>query len=333
MILACSVGQRKPWVGKEKLWGAQPISEKNCNTDPIDSSINSKLISKNIMKPVEFVPPLISVSWLAEHLDHPDLIVLDATIKKAASDEVDKNSDLKIKTARFFDIKKAFSDTETDIPNMLPSPEAFSEACRELGISSHHKIVVYDRLGIYSSPRVWWMFKTMGHQEVAVLDGGLLTWQKENFPTESTGSFKNTTDWQRGNFVATFNPSLITSAENVLSSINDENILILDARSPGRFAATEPEPRADLKGGHIPNSMNLHYKALLHNDKMLPVEELKEVLSNFNIENKKLIFTCGSGITACIILLAADLAGYKNVSVYDGSWSEWGQLDGVPIES
>ncbi len=282
------------------------------------------------MKELEINTPLVTTSWLQNYINHPDLIILDATIKKVASKGGEDISNLKIKNARFFDIKKTFSDKSTDIPNMLPSAKDFEEACRNLGINSNHKIVVYDKLGIYSSPRVWWMFKTMGYKQVAVLDGGFPAWQQADLPCE-TATDEN--KYPRGNFNAAYQPKLVVNSEKVLNSINNNNILILDARSPGRFEAQEPEPRDDLKGGHIPNSMNLHYARVQHGGKMLSTNELKEILADFNIENKKLIFTCGSGITACIIMLAAELAGYNNVSVYDGSWSEWGQLNGVPITS
>ncbi len=282
------------------------------------------------MKELEINTPLVTTSWLQDHINHPDLIILDATIKKVASKDGEDISDLKIKNARFFDIKKTFSDKSTDIPNMLPSAKDFEKACRNLGINSSHKIVVYDKLGIYSSPRVWWMFKTMGYEQIAVLDGGLPAWQQADLPCEAA---TNENNYPQGNFKAAYQPKLVVNSEKVLNSINNNNILILDARSPGRFTAQEPEPRDDLKGGHIPNSMNLHYAQVQHDGKMLPTNELKEILADFNIDNKKLIFTCGSGITACIIMLAAELAGYNNVSVYDGSWSEWGQLNGVPITS
>ncbi|EZH72373.1 hypothetical protein ATO12_23260 [Aquimarina atlantica] len=274
--------------------------------------------------------PIVSVNWLSKHLDHPDLVILDATIKKVTAPDESTNSNLKIKGARFFDIKNVFSDITTDIPNMLPTAEAFSEACKSLGISSHHTIVVYDTLGIYSSPRVRWMFIAMGHQNVAVLDGGFPAWQKAEQPCEIDDAKPQ--EYNRGDFKASYIPKLVTNAKTVLIEMNAENTLILDARSPGRFTASEPEPRKSLKGGHIPNSMNLHYTKVLDDGKMRPTAELQEILQHFNIEDKKLIFTCGSGITACIIMLAAELAGYHDVSVYDGSWSEWGQLDDVPIQ-
>lgn len=282
------------------------------------------------MNTLQITQPIVSIDWLSKYLDHPDLVILDATIKKVTSQDKPKNSNLKIKGARFFDIKNVFSDTTTDIPNMLPSPEAFSEACKALGISSHHTIVIYDTLGIYSSPRVRWMFKTMGHQNVAILDGGFPVWQKAEQPCETEDTSPQ--EYNRGNFEAKYIPQLVTNAKTVHIEMNSQSSLILDARSAGRFTASEPEPRESLKGGHIPNSMNLHYTKVLDDGKMRSTTELQKILQYFNIEDKKLIFTCGSGITACIIMLAAELAGYHNVSVYDGSWSEWGQLDGVPIQ-
>lgn len=282
------------------------------------------------MNTLQITQPIVSVNWLSKHLDHPDLVILDATIKKVTAPDESTNSNLKIKGARFFDIKNVFSDTTTDIPNMLPSAEAFSEACKTLGISSHHTIVVYDTLGIYSSPRVRWMFTAMGHQNVAVLDGGFPAWQKAEQPSEIDDAKPQ--GYNRGDFEASYIPKLVTNAKTVLTEMNSKSTLILDARSPGRFTALEPEPRKSLKGGHIPNSMNLHYTKVLDDGKMRSTAELQEILQHFNIEDKKLIFTCGSGITACIIMLAAELAGYHDVSVYDGSWSEWGQLDEVPIQ-
>ncbi|GGX29581.1 sulfurtransferase [Aquimarina muelleri] len=280
------------------------------------------------MKTLKIANPVVSIDWLAEHLDHPDLIILDASIKKVTSKENLQKLDLKIKGARFFDLKNSFSDKNTNIPNMLPSPDDFSEECRKLGISSHHKIIIYDTLGIYSSPRAWWMFKAMGHQNVAVLNGGLPAWHNAKLPCEP----ENKTEYNYGNFKANYTPSLVTTANTVLIEIDNENSLTIDARSHGRFIAKEPEPRKSLKGGHIPNSVNLPYTMVLDKNKMKTHTELQEVFKNYNIDNKELIFTCGSGITACIIMLAAEIAEYHKISVYDGSWSEWGQLDRVPIQ-
>ncbi|WP_025743714.1 sulfurtransferase [Aquimarina pacifica] len=282
------------------------------------------------MNTLEITQPLVSIDWLSKHLNHPNLIVLDTTIPKIASQKAEQYSGLGIKNARFFDIKKTFSNINTEIPNMLPSTEQFVKGCMSLGISNHHTIVVYDTLGIYSSPRVWWMFKIMGHHNIAVLDGGFPAWKKADLPSEPINTNKKTYNIE--NFDAEMNHELVIDASSLINQIDNKNSLILDARSPGRFNALEPEPRASLTGGHIPNSINLHYMQLLDNGKMLPIPELKQIFNKLKIKDTKLIFTCGSGITACILMLGAALAGYHNVSVYDGSWSEWGQLDGVPID-
>ncbi len=281
------------------------------------------------MNTLQITQPLVSINWLSKHLNHPDLIILDATIKKVTSAKETNTLSLKISGSRFFDIKKIFSDLNTDIPNMLPTPELFSKACKELGISNHHTIVVYDKLGIYSSPRVWWMFKSMGHANVAVLDGGFPAWTKANLPCQPSDTIPN---YDQGSFTAVFQQELVSNAKDIHTCMYAEDTLIIDARSPGRFRATEPEPRADLKGGHIPNSMNLHYKNVLNETTMKSQSELENILKSFTIGNKKLIFTCGSGITACILMLAAEITGYSKMSIYDGSWSEWGQLNNVLIE-
>lgn len=282
------------------------------------------------MKPLLINAPIVSVNWLAEHLDHPDVMILDGSIKKAVSDQDNEFSEYRIKNALFFDIKKSFSDLTSTLPNMLPTQEDFSKACKQLGISAHHKIVVYDILGMYSSARVWWMFKVMGHENVTVLDGGLPAWKNAGLPLEHISTPQQSLP--KGNFVAQYKSGSAVDRNTVLNAINAEDILILDARANGRFYGTAPEPRSDLKSGHIPSSISLPYTRVLNNNKMLSVADLKRIFDDFDIENKKLIFSCGSGITACIILLAAELAGYDLLSIYDGSWTEWGQLEGVPIE-
>ncbi|QKX04754.1 sulfurtransferase [Aquimarina sp. TRL1] len=282
------------------------------------------------MKKITLSSPIVSAAWLAEHLDHPDIIILDASIKKVtASDHVSVTS--QIKNARFFDIKNTFSDKTNSIPNMLPTPEVFAKGCEELGISSDHTIIIYDTLGIYSSPRAWWMFKTMGHENVAVLDGGLPVWVKSGYPTTSV---EKRSHFSTTHFKTSFRPEHVASVTDIMNSIHHTDNCILDARSKGRFEATAPEPRADLKGGHIPNSISLPYTSVLSDDgTILSTAQLQSLFNSLPIANKKLIFSCGSGITACIILLASQLAGYPMGVIYDGSWSEWGQLPNVPITS
>ncbi|RZS99239.1 sulfurtransferase [Aquimarina brevivitae] len=274
--------------------------------------------------------PLVSATWLRDNLQDPKLVLLDATIKKATATNA-SNADVSyIPNTRFFDLKGDFSNPETTLPNMLPTPNAFEDACRKLGIQQDSHIVIYDRLGIYSSPRVWWMFNVMGFEHVAILDGGLPSWVEQGYPTEH--SFTPLSKITEGDFKANYQPNFVVTKEQVLSVMHNKDVLILDARSAGRFKGTEPEPRTDLKGGHIPNSVSLPYTEVLNQGKMKSEAELQNIFSRFDLEKKQLIFTCGSGITACIILLAATIAGYTKLSVYDGSWSEWGLLGDMPIE-
>jgi len=281
------------------------------------------------MESIALTTPLVSVDWLSKHLDHPDILILDGSIKKAVQPDKKFNyNDMRIPKARFFDIKKIFSDHQTDIPNMFPSLETFQENCRKLGIRSTSILIVYDVLGIYSSPRVWWMFKTMGYDNIAVLDGGLPEWVNKGFTIEPK---QKEEDISYGNFIANDRSKYKVDAHYVLSEMNSPKSKILDARSHDRFIGVAPEPRAGLKGGHMPKSLNLPYTKLLHEGKMLSKDKLNEIFSNLNLKDKRLIFTCGSGITACILFLAASIVSYEQMSVYDGSWSEWGQLDGAPI--
>ncbi|WP_298542504.1 sulfurtransferase [uncultured Aquimarina sp.] len=281
------------------------------------------------MAALELPTPIVSVAWLSKNINHPDLIILDASIKKVTSSKESSKQDLKIPGARFFDIKKVFSDQQSELPNMLPSADHFEKSCRNLGINSNSKIVIYDTIDIYSSPRAWWMFTIMRYDDVAVLDGGLPEWIHQGLPTENKGDLSI---FPTGNFKINDRSKRTVNAKDVLFEMNSSDSLILDARSYGRYKGTLSEPRSDLKSGHIPNSMSLPYTKVLQDGKMLPTKELVKLFADFDIENKKLIFSCGSGITACIILLAAKLSGYTNLWIYDGSWTEWGQLEGVPIE-
>lgn len=260
-------------------------------------------------------PFIVSSSWLNSNLQDPNLILLDA------SQPV--NTEVKIEGTRTFDIKNVFSDTSSDLPNTFPDAKEFEKECQQLGINSSSKIVVYDSKGIFSSPRVWWMFKTMGYQNIAVLDGGLPEWVAQGHETVESKA----TQSERGNFKPYFNHKMITNCHFVESNIESQQSILIDARSAGRFNGTTPEPRAGLRGGHIPNSINLPYTEVLENGKFKSPTVLKKIFDNLNIKEQPLVFTCGSGITACIILLASEMANIKNEkSVYDGSWTEWAQL-------
>lgn len=264
---------------------------------------------------------IVSTQWLNDHLDDPDLIILDATIPSVNANQDADFQDIQIPGARFFDLKGVFSDAESKLPNMLPSPAIFESGCQKLGINAESQIVIYDKLGIYSSPRARWMFKVMGHDEVAVLDGGFPAWIDGNYETEPT----EVRLYASGDFEANYRPDLVRDSIAVAENISQSTAIVIDARSAGRFNGTAPEPRKELKVGHIPGSLNLPYGNVLRDGHFLPKPELASVINDLELGDAPLIFTCGSGITACIIMLACEMVNKNGKSVYDGSWSEWGR--------
>ena len=262
---------------------------------------------------------IVSVKWLKDHLNHPNVVVLNGTIQKVSSNF--QSEEQQIENARFFDIKNAFTDTSAEFPNTIPSEIQFQTEAQKLGINHDDFIVVYDEFGIYSSPRVWWLFKTFGHNNVAVLDGGFPEWKAQKFPTE----VKTEKQYKSGNFIAKYNPNNVVYFESLEAINKDPNFKIIDARSNDRFMCRVPEPREGLRSGHIPNSVNLPYQNILNEHKFQHKEQIASTFKDLANNNQHLVFTCGSGITASILSLAATLLGYNN-SVYDGSWTEYGTL-------
>ncbi len=284
------------------------------------------------MSVAKITSPLISVQWLYENLDADNLVILDASMKPVTpvNNDFSVEDTSCIKGARRFDFDNEIRDKNTDLPHMMPSADVFTEEAQKLGIDQDSAIVVYDYVGVYSSPRAWWMFRAMGHDQVAVLDGGLPAWKKAGLPL---GDKPEKVAAHRGNFIAHPQDELIYDSKQVLHAISDPHFAVIDARSEGRFKGTEPEPRQGLRPGHIPNSMNIPFSQVVVNGFVLPATRLDPIFSKLIIKEQKLIFSCGSGATACILALGADLTGHPNISVYDGSWSEWGlPSSGLPVE-
>lgn len=277
------------------------------------------------------VPPLVSTDWLNGRMGLGNVRVLDGSWylpaqKRNAREEYEQTH---IQGAAFFDID-AIADTTSTLPHMLPRPEAFAKAVGALGISNADTVVVYDGAGIFSAPRVWWTFRVFGHDNVAVLDGGLPKWRREGRPTESGPPKCRTVP-----FTASYRPELVRDYAAMLHNLQSQEAQVLDARSEGRFRGTEPEPRPGLKSGHIPGSRSLPFQALIDGDSgtMKSPEELEKIFVAAGISpNTEVVMSCGSGLTAAILAFGLYLTGHVDAAVYDGSWSDWGARNNAPVE-
>jgi thiosulfate/3-mercaptopyruvate sulfurtransferase len=273
---------------------------------------------------------LVTTEWLAKHLGDPDLRVVDGSwhMPQAKRDPAREFEDGHIPGAVFFDIDR-IADTASGLPHMLPSPEVFARAVGELGIGDDHRVVVYDSRGVVSAARVWWTFRVFGHDAVMVLDGGLPKWRAENRPVERGAATRTSR-----RFTPRFRPELVRDFAQVRANVASGREQVLDARSRGRFAGTEPEPRAGLRGGHIPGSLNLPYDELHAPDGTLrPATDLRKAFKDAGVDvNRPVITTCGSGITASVLALALHEVGRADAAVYDGSWTEWGAREDAPVE-
>jgi thiosulfate/3-mercaptopyruvate sulfurtransferase len=272
---------------------------------------------------------LVSTEWLAAHLNDPNVRVVDATyhLPTAKRDPRAEYVAEHIPGAAFFDVD-GISDPTTDLPHMIPKPADFAAAVSALGIGNDQHVICYDSYGLMSAARAWWMFRLFGHDKVSVLDGGLPKWKREGRPVDNKPRVP-----AKSSFVAQFRPDLVRSKTDVKANIASKAAQVLDARSAGRFAGKDPEPRAGLRGGHIPDSRNLPYNQLVGSDNtVLPAAELKAKFSAAGIDpNRPVITSCGSGVTACVLFLGLHLIGADKVAVYDGSWSEWGLPGDTPV--
>jgi thiosulfate/3-mercaptopyruvate sulfurtransferase len=274
---------------------------------------------------------VVTTTWLAEHLGEPDLRIVDGSwhMPQARRDPAAEFEQAHLPGAVFFDVD-AIADTSSGLPHMLPSPDAFARAVGALGIGDGDRVVVYDSRGVVSAARVWWTFRVFGHDAVAVLDGGLPRWRAEERAVEA-GAAKPTPR----RFTSRPRPELVRDLAQMKANVTTPREQVLDARSRGRFAGTEPEPRAGLRGGHIPGSLSLPYDDLYAADGTLePPQVLREALVSAGLDLRRpVVTTCGSGITASVLALALHRVGRPDVAVYDGSWTEWAARDDTPVET
>jgi thiosulfate/3-mercaptopyruvate sulfurtransferase len=275
---------------------------------------------------------LVSTRWLADRLDAPDIVVVDASyyLPDAGRDGQAEYEEQRIPGAVFFDIDD-IADSDSPLPHMMPSAEKFSSRVRKLGIGDGTRVVVYDGAGLFSAARVWWMLRTFGHEDVAILDGGLPKWQADGLPIDRSPPEPR----QPRHFTARFSGSNVRDKADVLRAIESGSAQLADARSPGRFKAEEPEPREGMRGGHMPGATNVHYRTLLNDDGTVKAtQDIRAVFEAAGLDlGKPVITTCGSGVTAAILTLGLTLLGHNRNALYDGSWSEWGLDSDTPVET
>ncbi|TXU99618.1 3-mercaptopyruvate sulfurtransferase [Klebsiella oxytoca] len=272
----------------------------------------------------------VAADWLAEHIDDPEIQIIDARMAPPGQEERDLNAEYQaghIPGAVFFDIE-ALSDHTSPLPHMMPRAEAFAVAMRELGVSSDKHLVVYDEGNLFSAPRAWWMLRTFGVEKVSIVAGGLEGWRRDGLPLE-----QGLPELPEGDFDGRVDPLAIKRLTDVLLGRHEGSAQIGDARPAGRFNGQGAEPRPGLRCGHIPGALNVPWTELVINGELKTTDELNEIFARQGVDfERPIIASCGSGVTAAVVVLALTTLGVNGVSLYDGSWSEWGARTDLPIE-
>lgn len=273
---------------------------------------------------------LVTTAWLADHLDDPQVVLLDASFKLpgATPTAPEEFAERHIPTAQFFDVDKV-ADAGNPLPHMMPSEDDFARTVGALGISNDTMVVIYDTPGLMSAGRAWWMFRSFGHCKLAILDGGLKAWMAEGRPVTAEVAARSAASYR-----AVLDPAAVASKADVLANIDSKARDLVDARSAARFAAEEKEARPGLRSGHAPGSLNVPFDRMTDpaTGRMKSPSEIAQVFRQAGLDMERpVIASCGSGVTACALAFGLHLAGKDDVAVYDGAWAEWGMPGDTPV--